>query len=71
MEGRVTPVILPSSRGPSAPGSPATGIMVNTTQTCSFFDLEKLTSLSVFLWVQNLSDATSGLVVGFMIRNAS
>ncbi|MEQ2238657.1 hypothetical protein ILYODFUR_035377, partial [Ilyodon furcidens] len=36
VEGRVTPVNLSSSRGPSAPGSPATGIMVITTEIYSF-----------------------------------
>lgn len=30
VEGQVTPVNLPSSRGLSTPGSPATSVMVNT-----------------------------------------
>lgn len=30
VEGQVTPVNLPSSRGVSTPGSPATSITVNT-----------------------------------------
>ena len=36
VEGQVTPVNLPSSRGLSTPGSPAAGITVNTHRTCSY-----------------------------------
>ncbi|XP_014823614.1 dematin isoform X1 [Poecilia latipinna] len=53
VEGRVTPVNLPSSRGPSAPGSPATGIMARLNdQMVGYKDLAALPRDKAILQVE-------------------
>ncbi|XP_005812649.1 dematin-like isoform X1 [Xiphophorus maculatus] len=53
VEGRVTPVILPSSRGPSVPGSPATGIMARLNdQMVGYKDLAALPRDKAILQVE-------------------
>ncbi|XP_023266794.1 dematin-like isoform X1 [Seriola lalandi dorsalis] len=53
VEGRVTPVNLPSSRGPSAPGSPATGIMARVNdQVVGYRDLAALPRDKAILQVE-------------------
>uniref|UniRef100_A0A1A8IDH7 Erythrocyte membrane protein band 4.9 (Dematin) n=1 Tax=Nothobranchius kuhntae TaxID=321403 RepID=A0A1A8IDH7_NOTKU len=53
VEGRVTPVNLPSSRGPSAPGSPATGIMTRLNdQVVGYKDLAALPRDKAILQVE-------------------
>ncbi|KAM4532493.1 dematin isoform 1-T1 [Fundulus diaphanus] len=53
VEGRVTPVNLPSSRGPSAPGSPATGIMARLNdQVVGYKDLAALPRDKAILQVE-------------------
>ncbi|XP_026152869.1 dematin isoform X2 [Mastacembelus armatus] len=53
VEGRVTPVNLPSSRGPSTPGSPATGIMTRVNdQVVGYRDLAALPRDKAILQVE-------------------
>ncbi|XP_072228209.1 dematin isoform X2 [Leuresthes tenuis] len=53
VEGRVTPVNLPSSRGPSAPGSPATGIVARLNdQVVGYRDLAALPRDKAILQVE-------------------
>uniref|UniRef100_A0A673AWB9 Dematin actin binding protein n=1 Tax=Sphaeramia orbicularis TaxID=375764 RepID=A0A673AWB9_9TELE len=53
VEGRVTPVNLPSSRGPSTPGSPATGIMARLNdQVVGYRDLAALPRDKAILQVE-------------------
>ncbi|KAM4528145.1 dematin isoform 1-T1 [Odontesthes bonariensis] len=53
VEGRVTPVNLPSSRGPSAPGSPATGIVARVNdQVVGYRDLAALPRDKAILQVE-------------------
>ncbi|XP_047227868.1 dematin isoform X2 [Girardinichthys multiradiatus] len=53
VEGRVTPVNLSSSRGPSAPGSPATGIMARLNdQVVGYKDLAALPRDKAILQVE-------------------
>ncbi|XP_041825234.1 dematin isoform X2 [Melanotaenia boesemani] len=53
VEGRVTPVNLPSSRGPSAPGSPASGIMARLNdQVVGYKDLAALPRDKAILQVE-------------------
>ncbi|XP_054916653.1 dematin isoform X2 [Poeciliopsis prolifica] len=53
VEGRLTPVNLPSSRGPSAPGSPATGIMARLNdQMVGYKDLAALPRDKAILQVE-------------------
>lgn len=53
VEGRVTPVNLPSSRGPSAPGSPATGIVARLNdQVVGYRDLAALPRDKTILQVE-------------------
>uniref|UniRef100_A0A3P8WM62 Dematin actin binding protein n=1 Tax=Cynoglossus semilaevis TaxID=244447 RepID=A0A3P8WM62_CYNSE len=52
VEGRVTPVNLPSSRGPSAPGSPATGIARLNDQVVGYRDLAALPRDKAILQVE-------------------
>nr|XP_019960636.1 PREDICTED: dematin-like isoform X1 [Paralichthys olivaceus]XP_019960637.1 PREDICTED: dematin-like isoform X1 [Paralichthys olivaceus] len=53
VEGRVTPVNLPSSRGPSTPGSPATGIMTRVNdQVVGYRDLAALPRDKTILQVE-------------------
>ncbi|XP_071328211.1 dematin [Trachinotus anak] len=53
VEGRVTPVNLPSSRGPSTPGSPATGIVARVNdQVVGYRDLAALPRDKAILQVE-------------------
>uniref|UniRef100_A0A3B4FWS2 Dematin actin binding protein n=1 Tax=Pundamilia nyererei TaxID=303518 RepID=A0A3B4FWS2_9CICH len=52
VEGRVTPVNLPSSRGPSTPGSPATGIARVNDQVVGYRDLAALPRDKAILQVE-------------------
>uniref|UniRef100_A0AAQ6IG62 Dematin actin binding protein n=2 Tax=Anabas testudineus TaxID=64144 RepID=A0AAQ6IG62_ANATE len=53
VEGRLTPVNLPSSRGPSAPGSPATGIVARVNdQVVGYRDLAALPRDKAILQVE-------------------
>ncbi|XP_037548542.1 dematin [Nematolebias whitei] len=53
VEGRVTPINLPSSRGPSTPGSPATGIMARLNdQVVPYKDLAALPRDKAILQVE-------------------